>query len=1010
MKKGRLFSLCGPLGAVTLSLALLIPIFTSLFSPTLNTYFGKGELVKKNNLSEGRDTSYYQKKSKEEALSLALETNEEIAKEGIVLLKNGNGCLPLSKDDILSPFGYAYSHPSSLGGSSNWSGREEEKDSLSLALKESFSVNGKIEGITKDEKNVLSLKSARGSSKVNQAKEAGGTSLIYTIKADSYSGREKERKNTIGLRVISRDGGENSDFKRDGYESGERHALSLTREEKKTLQIRKQNCRKSILLYTGVNPIEFSDDVTSLLDAILYLPSPGSGGYRIVDDVLLGHINPSGKTVDTFVKDFLSIPSSVNFGLSGTKPYDGAGRYFDNVTQRDNQSKVSFVSYKEGIYVGYRYYETADREKKIDYDSLVAYPFGYGLSYTSFDQELISYKEENGSIQRKVKVTNKGERAGKDAVEIYYGAPYSGFDRENGIEKAGKNLIAFSKTSLLKPGESEVLSLSFALEDRASYFSSHQNSDSTFGCYFLEEGDYTIYLGKNSHESYDQFVYHVSDSVFYDNTNPRQSEKDAQSRLDQYGNPVKEKKVDKAYVAATNRFSLSTEYRKENHLLLSRKDFSSTYPSFPKGKEYHLDEKYKSVFDSYKNFSSSHPLLGDEEGSLVYDSSPLGKARDSSLTLSSMRGESYDSEKWDALLSKISFTQKEKEQLGALFGYGAYQSGAVDTIGKFSTEERDGPNGYSTFGQKKNEAFSVYASETLTACTFNSALAYKRGKARGVEGRAHDVQGLYAPGRNIHRSPFGGRNGEYVSEDPLRCGVIGAKIVSGAADYGVYTYRKHFALNEQESGRGDRRMVFSDEQTIREIYLKPFEICLKKARRSLSYLEGDARKETKIRRAARGIRTSFNGIGPVRNCRNYALNTNVLREEWGFNGAVISDYGVKGNRDAMMRSGNDVYRTAFSGFKSRSLKNLYPLSASLSGKHVVLKSLKNVCYRIVNSGAFDGLRKGEVAYRKKAAWEIYLNDVLVISLYVITFALFGMGIGHQVILWRRKKQGSPPAV
>ena len=496
-------------------------------------------------------------------------------------------------------------------------------------------------------------------------------------------------------------------------------------------------------------------------------------------------------------------------------------------------------------------------------------------------------------------------------------------------------------------------------------------------------------LGKNSHEEYDSFSFLVPEKQAFEGKSIRKSDREAQSVLDEKGQPVSGKAKNGEYREVSNRFDSSNNYR-EKISSLTRKDFSSTYPACPSSKKKTLGEEFRQESDSYKSDVlpvSKHPLLGDTESSKVYDDSPIS-SKDSGLVLSSFRGVDYNDKRWDTLLDQISFSEKKTlNQIGKLLGYGAYHTAQLDAVNKFSTEDFDGPNGVSTFGKKKKQKWCDYSSETLTACTFNPSLAYERGKAMGKEALSGNVQGLYAPGVNIHRSPFGGRNGEYFSEDPYRSGRMAAGIVSGAADGGVYTYRKHFARNEQDTGRSGRIRNWADEQTRREIYLKPFEICVKKARQHLKYFdtESNQRKEKTVS-GCRGVRSAFNCIGPVRCSRNYSLCVDVLRNEWGFQGRVVTDYSPQAERDAVLRSGNDRYRTAFSGVGSQSRNEIYSSSASLTFKNCVRKSVKNICYAIVNSGAYNEIAPLAKTYRKISTWQIWINYVLVGGLFALTLS------------------------
>ncbi len=999
-----------PLSAFSLALAVLVPIFSNMFKPTLDTVFGRGELVTDN--QDGINTDYYGKKSDVEAFEESVKSTEIIAKEGIVVMKNKDNFLPLSSDETISPFGYSYYRMGSTAGSSSWNNSKVETKSLSKSVEDNFKVNQEIANLTKNAK-VKELTAAEGTYPHDAKSSLGAVRHLWTLPFEQYNGHEGAANGTIGILAVNRSGGEGEDFKMDGYSDGTKHSLQLTGDEMKTLRWMKANCKKTILLNTGVNIIEINDEVNELCDGIIYMPLPGTAGAGIFGDILSGKINPSGRLVDTWAKDFLAIPSSANFGYAGTNPYQAGNPWmkYDNVKQLNGIDNGTFVQYEEGIYVGYRYYETAAKEGYINYEDEVAFPFGHGLSYTTFDQRFVEKKVENGKVKLKVEVTNTGEKAGKEAVQIYYGAPYTDFDKTNGIEKSSKNLIAFDKSELLEPGQSQTIELSFGVDDMASYFYKRDNGDGTKGCYFLEKGDYTITLGKNSHEEYENYIYSNANDIFYDSTNPRQSEKDGQSKLDNDGNPTNEPKNGEGFVAATNMFQSSSDFMNEDGITnMSRKDFTSTFPTAPTLADRTLKDIYKSEFDSYKPSVMSikeHPVLGNQKGSKVRNTKPF-KIEQKDLVLSALRGKDYYDPMWEDLLNEISFRNKDNlDDIGKLLAYGAYNTAELRAINKVSTEDFDGPSGFSTFGSKKDWKWCNYSSQTLTACTFNPRLAYERGKAMGQEGLSNNVQGLYAPAMNLHRSPFGGRNGEYISEDPLISGVISAEIMSGAADGGIYTYMKHFALNEQESNRQDMAMTWANEQTIRELYLKPFEICAKNSRQKLNYYNTETGKnETKVIRGCCGVMTGFNCIGPVMCAQNWYLNTGVLRNEWGFEGMVITDYGPKVKLDHMMRSGNDFYLTAFSGVKGTSMTDVFEDSSSITALHSIRKAIKNICYTVVNSGTYEGIAPNAKSVRMMASWEIWINYVLVSSLYVIVALLASVVVINFLRNRKRKSMAS----
>lgn len=993
MKASTLAAILLPISAVTLAAAIAVPILSNTYEGTLDTVFGSGKLT-----TIGGDSSkanYYNKEKNADATAKSVEHTKAIAEQGITLLKNDN-CLPLSKDETISPLGYNYYHTDSVGGSANWNNSEVKTKSFAESLADTFHINSEIDNITKSIR-TEEMKEKPGTEPMKVKAVNNWYRYLWTPVSGAYEGKESSFNNTIGVMVVARRSGEGADLKMDAFSDGTRHTLSLTNGELDCLRVSKTNAKKTILVINSVNAFEITDDIAALCDAIIWMPQEGSGGAEMIGKIMCGEVNPSGRTVDTWSKDFLADPANQNFSFnSGT--YATVGNielmYYNNVTTTDNVTPGTYVEYEEGIYVGYKYYETAYAEalngnyEGFNYDRQVQYPFGHGLSYTTFNQSFVDKQIEGNKVTLKVKVENTGEKAGRDAVQIYYGAPYTDFDKANKIEKSAKNLIAYDKTEIIEPGKSQELTLTFNVDDMSSYYSNRDNKDGTRGCYYLSKGEYDIYLGKNAHDSYETYTWNNLEDVYYDNKNPRESEKAGQAKLDKDGNPTNEPKKGDKFVAATNLFESSTAFMNQDHVTqFTRADFKGSFPTVPTEVDKTLADEFKKEFDSYKkgNFDPiNHPVLGNGQDSKVRNIEPF-KVEQKGLDLSSYRGVDYNDPSWNDLIRQISFrNDRDRAQLGKLIGYGAYQSDKLDAIGKFQVQDFDGPMGFSTFGSKKDYSWATYTSQALLAATFNPRLAYEMGYHFGQEGLANDVQGLYAPGLNLHRSQFGGRNAEYVSEDPFVTGIVGMNLISGASDGGIYTFMKHFAMNEQESNRMDMIMTWATEQTIRETYLKPFEIATKYARQNLKYIDPTTGELTSKKiRACNGVMTAFNSIGPVMCSNNWYLLEGALRGEWGFEGMVITDYAPQVSLDAMIRSGNDFYLAA----TSKSLDALLTDSASITALHRIQDAVKNISYAVVNSGAYNGIAPGAKTTRSIAPWKVWINYFFVSSLYAITAGL-----------------------
>ena len=547
--------------------------------------------------------------------------------------------------------------------------------------------------------------------------------------------------------------------------------------------------------------------------------SPGAVGFNAVGKVLTGAVNPSGRLVDTYAYDLSTAPA---FWNAGDFTYG-------------NLSTRHYVEYAEGIYVGYRYYETAAADGFIDYDSTVQYPFGYGLSYTSFEQSIEAFADGGGTIAMQVKVTNTGAVAGKDVVQVYYTAPYT----KGGIEKSHVVLAGFAKTGLLEPGASETVTVAFTEEDMASFDAFGA------GCYVLEAGDYEIKLMNNAHDVIDSRTHTVKDTVVYGEGNPRSTDRTAAV----------------AHFADVQDGQIT--------VYVSRSDWAGTTPT--------AREDGKTASDAVvKAFSEKAPYEVDaNDPAIVY--------ADNGLTLEDMAGLDWDDPKWELLLQQLS-----DEDMATMILNGGWSTPAIASVGKPATSDLDGPAGINSLvSSLKGVSFP---SEAVIGSTWNVELVEEFGRVFGAEALANGVVGLYAPGMNIHRTPFSGRNFEYYSEDGLLSGKLGAAQVRGSASQGVYCYAKHFALNDQESNRLSLS-VWCGEQAMRELYFKPFEITVKEGRTG-------------------AIMSSYSYLGTTWAGGSRALITDVLRGEWGFVGMVVTDSAMANTSwmdpNLAVRAGNDM--------------------------------------------------------------------------------------------------------
>lgn len=978
MKNKKFAGIVLPLSAIALAATIALPIVGEMFSVTLDTALGKGQLhVVESEGTETWDTAYVNKKysTDADAREAANKISKKVADDGIVLMKNDNAALPIAKSATVSPFGYGFVNPTYGGtGSGTVDATKDYVYNPEKALAKNFTINSTILAALKGAE-TQTLLEAEGTLSASKA-SFGGDNIIRFFNSSIYTEEVKTScANTTGIVFIARGGGEGQDLKSDGYTDGTPHKLALSVEEKATIKIAKASCSKVVLIVNSSNVVELGDVSKKggefECDSIVWVGGPGAAGFESMSDVLTGSVNPSGRTVDIYETNLLNNPSMKNFG---DFEYTNA-----TYTSRGAQAPAHFVQYEEGIYIGYKYYETASELGAIDYGSSVVYPFGYGLSYTTFTQEIISTNVSGeGKVTMNVNVKNTGSVAGKDVVQAYYAAPYTTFDKDNKIEKAYKNLIDFGKTGIIEPGKSEVVTLTWGIDEMASYCYTKDNGDGTKGAYVLEAGDYNIFLGKNSHDSWTNTTYAQGATVWYNKNNARQSEKDGQSILDEEGKPtgipeLRAIDANAEFVAATNQFQSSSDFMsKSERTLLSRSSWSTTQPTAPATADFALDATSLAEFDKFKagGFDvQTNSLLGNVETSEVYDNSEIALTN-SGYSLSALRGQSYYSEEWNKLLAQVDFADSTTvSELRDLFYYGAYNTAGVTSLGKVATKDFDGPQGISSFMAKGD--WCAYCSEVVVASTWNIDLVREYGNAIGQEGLASGISGWYGPAMNTHRSPFAGRNFEYYSEDGVLAGKIAASVVGGAADEGFYAYLKHFALNDQEINRTNYLCTWATEQTIREVYLKPFEICTKTARATLSYTaDKQGTKATKIVRGTSGIMTAFNCIGPVMASSNYELLTNVLRNEWGFQGMVITDFGPTVNYDAMLRSGNDFLLNANWGGAKAEFTAVFNDTTSNTAKNNFRRAIKNMCFTVVNSSAYNNVAPGSTSFYDISPWRI----------------------------------------
>lgn len=820
-----------------------------------------------------------------ETQASAEELGMDIADEGIVLLKNDDNLLPMTDNKNLNVFGWASANPVYGGTGSG-------------ALSDSYEIVDLTTGLENAGFNLNTELSDFYTEYRADRPEVGMWEQDWTLPeppVENYSedmlANAREFSDTAMV-VFSRPGGEHIDLPQDmtdlNYTNNSdeyadftegMHYLEMSQSERNMLDMVCENFENVIVVYNGANTMElgFVNEYPQIKSAI-WCPGTGQNGVNSLGSILAGDINPSGKTADTFVADLTATPTFNNFG---DFTYDNMEEF--QISEDDQfvpGALPHFVNYVEGIYVGYRFYETAAEEGLINYDESVVYPFGYGLSYTTFTQEMSDLNVTDESISVDVTVTNTGSTAGKDVVEIYYTPPYT----NGGIEKASVNLAAFDKTDLLEPGESQTLTLSFDIEDMASY--DYQNAQA----YVLEAGDYVISLRSDSHNVIDSRTYNVAETVTYSGDNSRSDD----------------------LTAATNQFDFAEgeiEY-------LSRADGFANYEEATAAPTvYSMPEEDKAQFTNNSNWTPEE----DPEAEMP------ATGEDNGLTLADMRGLAYDDEQWETLLDQLTV-----DEMNELIALGGYQTAAADSVGKVQTTDCDGP---ASINNNFTGVGSIgFPSGVMIANTFNEDIACAFGQSIGQMADEMNVSGWYAPAINIHRSAFAGRNFEYYSEDALLTGKISAQAVLGAAESGVYAYVKHFALNDQETNRWEMLTTWSNEQAIREIYLKPFEIAVK---------EG----------GAQAIMSSYNYIGSQWAGACSLLLETVLRDEWGFEGFVLTDYFAN---FGYMDAARSIYNGGSSCLASYDTGSNYVADTDSA---TTVQHMREACHRIfytvVNSRAYE---------------------------------------------------------
>lgn len=936
--------------------------YANKYAPVINTYLGQKSYEVKDGSDGSEDSVYFKPSYSSESERLAADgaVGRRIAQEGFVLLKNEGGALPMAGGRVTL---LGVSSASILyGGGGSGTVDSSTAPTLKDALESSgIEVNPTMWSFYTE--------GAASDVRMDVADIAGtGRYVIHEASPDLFSDAEVASFSDYrdaAVVTFSRSGSESSDVPRaydesylqdmdiKGYmgsvHSGRldsdsdlgRHYLELTTNEEALLAYAAEHFDRVIVLVNSGNAMELSflDDARFGVDACLWIGNPGQDGLYAVGDILVGAVSPSGRTVDTYARNSLSAPALANFGsnmISGAE-------------------KAPFVVYQEGIYVGYKYYETRYEDCVLgqgnasfaegasggatawSYAHEVQFPFGFGLSYTTFDQQLESSSKKDDVVTLCVRVTNTGSVTGRDVVEVFGQSPYTDYDRDNGVEKSAVQLVGFAKTDELEPGQSQTVEVAVSLSSLKSY-----DADGK-GTYVQEAGDYYLAIGDNAHSSLNNILAAKGASG---TDAPGFADKVVKVSLEESGAWATSPYTG---AAVRNQFSdVDMRAYDPSFTYLTRADWAGTYPT------------------TY-SFSASDEVLAAlavQQGVDDPSAQMPATGADNGLNLAMMRTTAADDEAWDDLLDQLG-----AEEMYNLVRVGGYQTQAVNSVGAPATVCVDGPayvgNAGST-GVNLVQRTYAWCSEVVISSTWNPDCARSMGEQVGEDCLAQgelNFAGWYAPSMNIHRTPFSGRNFEYYSEDGFLSGKFGAATVAGARSRGVITFVKHFALNDQETNRTSIATL-SGEQAIREIYLAAFEPAV-----SAGEQEGTL-----------GIMLAMNRVGLVWAGDHRGLATNVVRGEWGFKGMVITDQasypqafpllairaGLAGGTDLWLNTGTDNWQ--IEGYDTNATVMTQLREAS-----------RHILFAVSRSLAMNGISSTAKVVAARAPWQTALLGIDVVA-------------------------------
>ena len=1015
--------------SVVLIIAMIVAnIMTIAYEGVINLALGTVTTTVQADPNDKTDTEYFKSaySSAEEVKAAGMAIAENLTEEGAVLLKNDNNALPIANTAKVSVFGHSSVNEIVCGtGSADIDA--SEAPTFKEALEEvGVKVNPSLWNFYADEEILVKYETnpKKGDNSIRNGAD-GVTKGVFTVNEIPWSEYTAEAKSEFesykdaAIVVFSRLGGEMWDLPSNTYQAkgeitpgtgigadtqqgnpdetvnGSGNSLELTIQERDLLkQIKAAGFENVIVLLNCTNPMEcdFVDDPELGVDSVMWIGFTGVNGLRGVADLLTGDANPSGRVVDTFCIDNTTNPAMENFyGAFWGNSTDYADLEGDGPGLDGNKY---YNVYQEGIYVGYRYYETRYEDFVLgqgnagdyNYASDVKYPFGYGLSYTTFEYSDFAVKENADSFDVTVKVTNTGNVAGKEVVEVYFQSPYTDYDKANGIEKAAIELCGFAKTDVLEKGASETVTINVPKKELRTY------DAKTAKTYILDAGDYYFTVGRDAHDALNNVLAakeaNASKMVAVGNAN-RSATGNAAFTF-KWNNPT----IDTTTFAVSNEngeeYAITNQletadinWLKENGFTdqsitwLTRSDWTGTWPqgTYIMNLSQKLHDEITGIKEYVKTKTDAEvPTMGAK----------------GDMTLAQMIGKAYDDPAWEKLLDQVTY-----EEMCLLIGVGYHGTKPVASVAKPDTVDENGPQGFTmklTDVMGNSETMTAYSDENIMAATWNTEFMYKMGQSLGEDGLALGMAGLYGPAMNTHRTAYAGRNFEYYSEDGFLGGKIAAAEIGGIQSKGVYVYAKHFAFNDSETNTRCYS-IFSNEQAMREVYLEPFEHAI--VERTME-VDGE---EVAVG-GAMNVMNSFGRVGVVWTGAHVGLMTNILRGEWGMDGFALTDYSNTGSTYDIflgIMGGTDSWDNSNAGPMTRVDKlKRYDISQDPALAIRMREATHRILYTVANSSAMNGLAPSSKIVDVIPWWRAVIYGVGIVG-------VVGLGASILMIVKTKKK-------